>query len=77
MKDKALNWWNSLNFEEQFYKVIEFAKMNKLPFFQTENVNKGNNTLNLSGLKKYSNGVYVVQLLVNNETLIERLVLIN
>ena len=26
MKDKALNWWNSLNFEEQFYKVIEFAK---------------------------------------------------
>ena len=26
MKEKALNWWNSLTFEQQFYKVIEFAK---------------------------------------------------
>tara|TARA_R110001599_G_scaffold5594_2_gene28043 strand:+ start:131 stop:280 length:150 start_codon:yes stop_codon:yes gene_type:complete len=26
MKDKALNWWTTLSFEEQFYKVIELAK---------------------------------------------------
>ena len=26
MKDKALDWWNTLSFEDQFYKVIEFAK---------------------------------------------------
>lgn len=26
MVNKANNWWNTLSFEEQFYKVIEFAE---------------------------------------------------
>ena len=26
MENIELNWWNTLSFENQFYKVIEFAK---------------------------------------------------
>jgi uncharacterized repeat protein (TIGR01451 family) len=40
-------------------------------------VNKGNNTLYLYELNKYSNGVYIIQVFANNEILNERLVLIN
>jgi len=31
MKKQALNWWNSLSFEEQFYKTIEFIGTDEHP----------------------------------------------
>ncbi|MBK6633328.1 MAG: T9SS type A sorting domain-containing protein [Chitinophagaceae bacterium] len=36
---------------------------------------KGNNTVQLTGLNRYSNGVYTLQVFVNDEAVTQKLVL--
>ncbi len=54
-------------------KMID--NLGKIVLLQTQNVQKGNNTLQLQGLDKYSNGVYSLQLFINNEVVTQKLVL--
>ncbi|MEO6541384.1 MAG: T9SS type A sorting domain-containing protein, partial [Ferruginibacter sp.] len=49
--------------------------LGKTVLLQNQKVMKGNNTLQLFGLDKYSNGVYSLQLFVNDEVVTEKLVL--
>ena len=42
---------------------------------QNQKVSKGYNNLQLTGLSKYSNGTYALQLFVNNEIVAQKLVL--
>jgi Ig-like domain CHU_C associated/Secretion system C-terminal sorting domain len=48
----------------------------KLVLLQNQKVAKGNNTIQLNGLDKYSNGVYILQVYVNDEVVSQKLVLI-
>ncbi len=48
----------------------------KLVLLQDQKVFKGNNTIQLTGLDKYSNGVYIIQVYVNNEVVSQKLVLL-
>ena len=48
----------------------------KMVLKQNQQVNKGSNTLQLAGLSKYSNGVYMLQLFVNDEVITQKLVLL-
>jgi hypothetical protein len=47
----------------------------KTALLQKQKVLKGNNTLQLQGLNRYSNGVYSIQLYINNEVVTQKLVL--
>lgn len=47
----------------------------KTVLLQKQKVLGGTNTLQLKNLDKYSSGVYVVQVLINNELVSEKLVL--
>lgn len=49
--------------------------MGKTVLVKTQKVAKGNNSLQLQGLSKYSNGVYSLQLFVNDEVVTEKLIL--
>lgn len=49
--------------------------LGKLVLMQKQKVIKGNNTLQLSGLSKYSAGVYSLQVFVNDEITTEKLIL--
>ena len=48
----------------------------KLLSLQDQKVAKGNNAIQFTGLDKYSNGVYVIQVYVNNEVVTQKLILI-
>ncbi|MFM6926322.1 MAG: T9SS type A sorting domain-containing protein, partial [Ferruginibacter sp.] len=48
----------------------------KLVLLKDQKVSKGNNTIQLTGLDRYSSGVYVIQVYVNNEVVSQKLVLI-
>ena len=50
--------------------------LGKTVLLQKQKVMKGNNTLQLQGLNKYSNGVYSLQLFVNDEVVTQKLVLL-
>ena len=49
--------------------------LGKIIVLPTQKAVKGNNTLQLNGLGKYSNGVYSLQLFVNGEVVTQKLVL--
>ena len=49
--------------------------LGKIIILPTQKAVKGNNTLQLNGLGKYSNGVYSLQLFVNGEVVTQKLVL--
>lgn len=49
--------------------------LGKIIILPTQKAVKGNNTLQLLGLSKYSNGVYSLQLFVNGEVVTQKLVL--
>ena len=49
--------------------------LGKIITLPNQKVVKGNNTLHLQGLNKYSNGVYSLQLFVNGEVITQKLVL--
>ncbi|MEP7256590.1 MAG: T9SS type A sorting domain-containing protein, partial [Ferruginibacter sp.] len=49
--------------------------LGKIIMLPTQKVVKGNNTLQLQGLNRYSNGVYSLQLFVNGEVITQKLVL--
>ncbi len=51
-------------------------KAGKMILSQNQKASTGNNTLQLAGLSKYSNGVYTIQVFVNNQVLSEKLILI-
>ena len=51
-------------------------KAGKLVFRQNQKVSRGNNTMQLTGLKKYSNGVYEMQLFADDKVTTQKLVLI-
>jgi len=44
---------------------------------QTQKASRGSNTLQLTGLRKYSNGTYSLQIFVNDEVMTQKLVLLN
>ena len=48
----------------------------KMVLLDDRKVSKGNNTIQLTGLDKYSNGVYIIQVYVNNEVVSQKLVLL-
>lgn len=48
----------------------------KLVLLQNQRVVRGNNTIQLTGLDKYSNGIYVIQVYINDEVVTQKLVLI-
>lgn len=50
--------------------------LGKTVLLQNQKAVKGNNTLQLTGLSKYSNGVYSLQVFVNDEVVTQKLVLI-
>jgi hypothetical protein len=50
--------------------------LGKSVMLQKQKVMKGNNTLQLHGLDKYSNGIYSLQLFVNGEIITQKLVLL-
>ena len=47
----------------------------KTALLEKQKVVKGNNTLQLQGLNRFSNGVYSLQLFVNDEVITQKLVL--
>ncbi|MBP6023728.1 T9SS type A sorting domain-containing protein [Ferruginibacter sp.] len=47
----------------------------KTVLFKKQKVAKGNNTIQLNDLEKYSNGVYSLQILVNDEVVTQKLIL--
>ena len=47
----------------------------KMVLLDDRKVSKGNNTIQLTNLEKYSNGVYIIQVYVNNEVISQKLVL--
>ena len=49
--------------------------LGKQILLQKQKVVKGNNTLQLNGLNKYSAGVYTIQVFVNGEITTEKLIL--
>jgi hypothetical protein len=49
--------------------------LGKIVLLQSQKVLKGNNTLQLQGLNKYSNGVYSLQMFVNDEVITQKLIL--
>ncbi len=48
----------------------------KLVLLQNQKVFKGSNNIQLTGLERYSNGIYMIQVFVNNEVVTQKLVLI-
>lgn len=48
----------------------------KLVLLKDQKVSRGANTIQLGGLDRYSNGIYVIQLFVNDEVITQKLVLI-
>lgn len=52
-------------------------KEGKMVLRQNQKVNRGSNTLQLSGLNKFTNGTYLLQLFVNDAVVTQKLVLIN
>jgi len=48
----------------------------KLVLLQDQKVMKGNNTIQLTGLDRFSSGFYMIQVYVNNEVITQKLVLI-
>jgi len=48
--------------------------LGKIVLMQSQKVKKGSNTLQLQGLSKYSNGVYSLQMFVNDEVLTQKLI---
>jgi hypothetical protein len=48
----------------------------KLVLLQDKNVVKGNNTIQLTGLDKYSSGMYIIQVYINEEVISQKLILI-
>ena len=44
---------------------------------QKHKLQKGNNSISLTGLSNYSNGVYTVQVIINNDVIIQKLVINN
>ena len=48
----------------------------KLVLLKDQKVSKGNNTIQLTGLDRYSSGIYVIQVYVNSEVVSQKLVLI-
>ena len=55
-------------------RLIDHA--GKLVLLQNQKVSKGSNTLQLTGLSKYSNGTYALQLFVNDDVVSQKLVLL-
>jgi Secretion system C-terminal sorting domain/Ig-like domain CHU_C associated len=49
--------------------------LGKIVVLESRKAAKGNNTLQLTGLSKYSNGVYMLQVLVNNEIVTNKIIL--
>ena len=48
----------------------------KMILLEDRKVSKGNNTIQLTGLDKYSSGVYIIQVYVNNEVVTQKLILL-
>jgi len=62
--------------EKEAEAVIRLVdNLGKIVLLQNRKVNKGNNILQLTGLSKQSNGVYSLQLFVNDEVATQKLVL--
>lgn len=51
------------------------SDVGKTVLSQKQKVQRGNNTIQLTNLDKYSGGVYVMQVLINNELISEKLIL--
>ncbi|MBL0145744.1 MAG: T9SS type A sorting domain-containing protein [Chitinophagaceae bacterium] len=58
---------------EASFRLIDMA--GKTVLIQTHKVLKGNNTVQINDLRKFSNGTYILQITVNGETTSERLIL--
>ncbi len=63
------------NSQQAHIKLI--AANGELMFTQSRNLTSGLNTIQLLNLNKYSNGVYSLQIFVNNEIIIEKLIIAN
>jgi len=61
------------NESEATIRIID--NLGKTVLLQKHNVNKGNNTIQLNNLAKYSPGVYSLQLFVNDEIVSQKLIL--
>lgn len=49
----------------------------KVVFMQKQKVSKGNNTIRLTNLSRFSNGAYSMQVQVNNNVLTQKFILFN
>ena len=77
MPNPARDYVSVIFFAEQNTSVTLrlIDNMGKMVLLQNRKVIKGTNTLQLTGLTKFSNGIYSLQLFVNGETVTEKLVL--
>ena len=77
MPNPARDYVSVIFFAEQNTSVTLrlIDNMGKMVLLQNRKVIKGTNTLQLTGLSKFSNGIYSLQLFVNGETVTEKLVL--
>ncbi len=51
--------------------------LGKVVFLKSQHVTKGTNTVQLNGMSKYSNGVYSLQLFINEEAITQKIILAN
>ena len=51
--------------------------LGKVVFLKNQHVTKGTNTIQLNGMSKYSNGVYSLQLFINDESITQKIILAN
>ncbi len=62
--------------KESVVKIRLIDENGKLVLVKNQKVAKGNNIIQLTGLDKYSSGIYIIQVYVNNEVVSQKLVLI-
>ena len=51
--------------------------LGKIVLLKNQRVTRGTNTLQLNGLSKYSNGVYSLQLFINEEAVTQKIIIAN
>lgn len=77
MPNPATDYVSMIFFAEKESEVTIrlFDNSGKTALLKKQKVVKGNNTVQLTGLNRYSNGVYTLQVFVNDEAVTQKLVL--